>query len=98
VQQVHIEIVRLEALQAALARRDRAAARGVLGQHLADEINLLATACDDVGDELFGAAVAVHLGRVDQYGTQIDAGVQRQELLGALAPVIADLPRALTQP
>ena len=75
VQQVQIEIVGPQALQAVLARRDRAAARRVLGQHLADEIDLLAPPRDDLRDELFGAAVAVHLGRVDKVQTKVEADV-----------------------
>ena len=98
VQQVQVEIIRLQALQAVFAGRDRVAAARVRRQHLADDIDLIAPAGDGLRNELLGAAVAVHLGGVDEVGAEVEARAQRLLLGRALVLVLADLPRALAEP
>ena len=55
-----------EPLEARFAGAHRAGAAGVLGQHLADEEHLIAAAGDRLARRPLGAAIAVHLGGVDE--------------------------------
>ena len=96
-QQVQIEPVGLEPLQAALASVDDAVARGVVRQHLADDEQLVALPCRGFPDNLLGAAAAIHLGRVDQGHPELDAELQRRGLLSAAAAVLAHMPGALPE-
>ena len=50
--------------------------------------------CDGLGDDLLGAAVAVHLGGVDQSHAELDAEPHRGCLLGGAAAVLAHVPGA----
>ncbi len=72
VEEVQIDAIGPHPTQALLARRDRAAEAGVLWQHLADDENFVALSADRFTDDGLGAAVAVHLGRVDQRDTQVE--------------------------
>ena len=80
VQQIEVEAVGLEPLEAALAGRDDAAPRGVVRIDLADQAHLVAPARDRLGDDLLGAAFAVHLGGVDQGDAEIEPELQRGDL------------------
>jgi len=97
VQQVEIDAVGFEPLQAALAGLDRAATRGVLRQHLADEENLVAPVHDRRADELLGTAVAVHFRGVDQVHAEIEAEAQRRNFLAAPPAIFAHAPGALPE-
>src|SRR5581483_7175796 len=84
VQEVAVEVVGPQAPQARLARRDGPGEARVLGQHLADDEQLLAAAAragHRLRDQLLGAAVAVHLGGVDVHEIELEAGAQRLDLL-----------------
>ena len=77
---------------AASARtRARAGAAGVLRQHLADDEQVAARdAANRLGDQLFGAAAAVHLGGVDVREAPRDASAERRDLgrvRGALSAI-----------
>jgi hypothetical protein len=58
VQEIEVDAIGAQALQAALARRDRALARRVVGKHLADQEDLVAARPERVGHQLFRGAVA----------------------------------------
>src|ERR1044072_7581079 len=73
VQEIAVEALDAEALHAPLARGDRAAPRGVRGQLLADEEDVVAAAADGFADELLDLAVAIHLGRVDVVHAEVEA-------------------------
>ena len=68
-----------------------------VGQHLADEEDLVPAPVDRVADELLGGAVAVHLGRVDQRQAELEAEPERAKLLRAGGPLLAHLPRPLAE-
>jgi len=93
-QQVKVEAVGGEPLQAALAGRDGARAAGVRRQHLADDEHLVAAASHRLGDDLFGAAVAIHLRGVDQRYAKLDAEPQRRHLVLAQPYIFAHPPGA----
>ena len=71
--------------------------RGIVRQHLADDEDFVAPARDRFGDDFLGAAVAIHLGGVDQGHAEIDAEPQRRDLLVALPAVLAHVPGALAE-
>ncbi len=93
-QQVKIDPVGLEPLQAALAGLDHALLRGVVRQHLADDEQPVAMPGDGAADDLLGGAAAVHLGRVDQIHAEVDAELQGGLLVGGAAAVLAHMPGA----
>ena len=80
VQEIEIEPVGLEPLQAALAGDDGAFARSVVGVDLADEIDLVAQAPHGLADDLLGLALAVHLGRVDQPDAELEPQLEGLQL------------------
>ena len=85
VQQVEIDAVRLETLQAALAGGDGACARGVVRIDLADEEDLIAPARHGVGHDLLRPALAIHLGGIDEVRPRSRPSLQRPGLGGAIA-------------
>src|SRR5713226_136440 len=94
VEQVEIDPIRFQSLQAALAGLDRALAGCVLRQHLGGEKNLLAPAGDRFADDLLDRTSAVHLGGVNVAHPRIQPTPQsgdRYLAVGAL-----QLPRPLT--
>src|SRR6185437_6637511 len=64
--EIEIKPVGAEPLQAALAGGHRAAAGGIVRVDLADQEDLVAAAGDDLADHFLGAALAIHLGGIDQ--------------------------------
>jgi hypothetical protein len=74
-----------------IARRD--AVRVDLG----DDEDLVAPALDRFADQRLGAAVAVHLGGVDQRQAEVDAAPEGGDLFGAPLRVVAQVPGALAQ-
>ena len=99
VQQVEVDALDAQALEAALAGGDRAGARGIVRIDLADDEGLVAPAGDRLADDLLGAAVAVHLGGVDHRDSR-DRGRTsgrrvRRRAAGALSPM-RQVPRPRT--
>src|SRR5207302_6106300 len=66
VQQVKVQSIGPQTLQAPLAGDDRAMASGMLGKDFADQEYFVATAGDGRSDELLRSAIRIHLRRVDQ--------------------------------
>jgi hypothetical protein len=97
VQQVEVEPVGAEALEAAARGLARAAAGRVRRQHLADEEDLVAAAGDRLADELLGSPAAVHLGGVDRGEARVEAGAQGVELGRAGGGLVAHVPGALRE-
>jgi hypothetical protein len=75
----------LHAPQAALAGRLHAAAVGIVGIDFADQEHLVAAAGDRLAHHFLGAALAVHLGGVDQRHAEVQAQAQRRHLVAARA-------------
>ena len=73
-EQVEVQPVGAEPLQARLARTGKARARCVLRTCLADEEQLVANAAQRLGYQRFGRTIAVHFGRIDQRHAQFDTG------------------------
>ncbi len=92
VQQVQIEAVGAEAAQAAIARGDRAAARGVLRIDLADQVHVVAASGDRFADHLLRAALPVHLRRVDQPESEVETESQGRDLGVTLVRVLSHAP------
>ena len=96
-QQIKIDAVGLEPLQAPLAGGDGPGAGRILGQHLADDEAFVAPPGHRLGDHLLGAAIAVHLGGVDQRHAEIEPELQRRHLVLARPPAFAHMPGALAE-
>src|SRR5882724_252077 len=89
-EEVAVEAVGAQAAEARLARARHTRARGVLGQHLGDEEDLVAPPGDRLADQLLDAAGAVHLRRVDVRHAGVEPGAERRR-----APVALHVPRPL---
>ena len=96
-QEIEIEAVGVEPLQAPLAGGDGAGARGILRQHLAHDEHLVAASPDGLGHDPLGLSVAIHLGGVDQRHAEVEAELERGDLLGAAARALAHAPCALAE-
>ena len=94
VQEVEVEPVGAEPLQAALAGGDGAFARGVVRIDLADEIDLVAQAPHGLADDLLGDALAVHLGRIDQPDAELEPQLDGGHLGRPLGLALAHAPSA----
>ncbi|MDT4852182.1 hypothetical protein FQZ97_864050 [compost metagenome] len=94
-QQIKVEVVGAQALEAALAGQSGARAAGVPGIDLADQEHLLPKPGDGLAHYLLGAAFGVHLGGVDQFQAQFQALAQGRDFALALAAALAHVPGAL---
>ena len=81
VQQIKIEPISAQPAQAPLTRRDRAARTGVVWIHFADDKNIVAPAIHRFAEHVFGAAVAVHFGSVDERHPGVDSRAKRRNFL-----------------
>ena len=73
------------------------ARRRILGQHLADDEAFVAPPLHGLGDDLLGAAIAIHLGGVDQRHAEIEPELERRDLVFAHPPALAHVPGALAE-
>ena len=96
-QQIEIDAIGAQPFEAALAGLDRAFQAGVPGIDLADDEDLVAPAPDRLADDLFGAAVAVHFGGVDQRHAEIDAGLEAFDLGPGMTGILTHRPGALAE-
>jgi hypothetical protein len=95
VQQIEIEPVGAEPLEAALAGAHRLLVAGVAGKDFGDEEHLVAPPGNSFARHFLGDAIGIHFGGVDEGHAQIDAGLQRPDLVGALAFIFAHFPGPL---
>ncbi len=96
-QEIEIEPIRLEPLQAALAGGNRPLARGVVRIDLADEEEIVAPPGDGLADDGLRHAFAVHLGRIDQPHAELDPQLHRRQLGRPLGRALAHAPGAEPQ-
>jgi hypothetical protein len=96
-QQVEVQALDPQPLEAALAGRDGAPAPGIVGVDLADDEDLVAAPGDRLGHDFLGAAVAVNLRGVDERHPEVEAQRQRGGLARGRAPSVAHAPGAQTQ-
>ena len=96
-QQIEIEPVGLQPLEAALAGRNGALARGVVRIDLAHQEDLVAPAGHGLRQHFLGSALAVHLGRIDQPDAEIEPELDRRHLGRPLRLALAHAPRAEPQ-
>ena len=97
VEQVQVEPVGAEPLQAGLAGTAETFARGILRIGLADQEQLVTHVAERLADEGFGRAVAIHLGRIDERHAEFDSRAQRRSLGGAALVSLAHHPGALAE-
>src|ERR1022692_5087785 len=97
VQEVEIEAIDAKPLQAALACSDSTAPAGMMRINLADHECLLAPRGDRLADDLFGSAVGIHLGGVDQGHPQIEPKRNGGDFLLPVASMLAHHPSAETE-
>ena len=91
-QQVQVDMLTTQAFQAALTGRLDPIQAGVVWIHLADQEHLVSAPGDGLPHHLLCAALAIHLGGVDQAQSQIQALTQRGDLTRAQAFVLAHTP------
>ena len=65
-QQIDVEMIGPQSLQAARAGRDGCATTRVVGVDLADQEDPVALGSDGIGDDFLGTALAVHFCGVDE--------------------------------
>lgn len=92
VQQVELDMVGAEALEAGFTGGDRAGAAGIVGQDLADKEHLVAPSFDRFTDDFLGTAIGIHFRRVDDGHAEIEAGAQACGLLGHRRLAFAHMP------
>jgi hypothetical protein len=97
VQQVEVDVVGGEAAEASLACRDRPEPRGVGGQHLGDEKDLVSPSSDCISDEDLGVAVGVHLGGVDDRHAEVESEAQCRDLVPLSRRVLRHVPASLSE-
>jgi hypothetical protein len=95
VQEIEIHVVGAQTLERALAGFERAPAGGIRGQDLGGDEDAIALSSDRVGHDLLGSAVGVHLRRVEVGQAQVDAELERGDLVLADPSVLAHVPGAL---
>ena len=76
-QEIEVEPIRTEPLEAALAGRDRVLSAGVVRIHLAYYKEIVTPAGHRLRHDFLGAAVAVHLGRVDERHPELESQRKR---------------------
>src|SRR5215469_16374376 len=96
-QQVEIEMISAETAEARVASLRDAVSHHVIGPHFGDQEYAVALTGDHVADQFLGAAVAVHLRRVDQRHAERKAGAQRLFLSGLRMPSLRETRRALAE-
>src|SRR5690348_13594071 len=93
-QEIKVNAVGAEPLQAALARGRDAGSRRIRRQNLADDENPVALAGDGLTDQFLGAAVTVHFGGIDERHAEIDAALEGGDGLRLVPAALAHHPRA----
>src|SRR5690606_29177208 len=96
-QQIKIQTVGTKATQATLTSGNSAIARSIAGQYLADQENLITAPFDRFTYQLFGCAITIHLGGVDQIQSQIQTCTQSSDLGCATVGMVSHIPGPLTQ-
>src|SRR5262249_21402131 len=86
--QVHIEVIRVQPLQACVARTKRALVRSGRWHHFTYKENVRATSANRIANDLLRARV--HFGSIDVGHTQLQPNMQRVET------ILSDLPGALS--
>ena len=106
VQQVQVDVLQRQAAQAALAGRHHGGLARVLRQHLADDEQIVPRqvprplaqrATERLAEHGFSAAVAVHLGRVDDAVAHVQRQAQGADLGGGARGLLAEAPGAQAQ-
>src|SRR3954469_24108803 len=93
-QQIEVEPIGFQALEAALAGFDDPLPAGVPGIDLADKEDLVAATCNRLPGDLLGAAFAVHFGGVNQRHAEIEAMSEALDFDIGLAVILPHLPGA----
>src|SRR5215467_6791713 len=94
VEQIAVETVGPQPCQRVLARRDHSGARCVVGEHLGDEKDFIATARDRLADQLLRRSRPIELGAVDMSHPEIEPATERGDRDGGFP--LLDVPGALT--
>ncbi len=104
VQQIEVDALDPQPLEAARARLGDAAPAGVAGQHLAHHEQVFAAhlaggdaVAKPLSEDLLRAAVAVHLGGVEQPVTDLHGAADGSHFVAALTGALADPPRTETE-
>ena len=97
VQQIEIDPIGVQPFQTARAGRRNSGAGGIARIHLTDNENPVPPPLHHLGHHLFGAALGVHLGGVDQRHAEIETQTQRSHLARRLGLALAHVPGAQTQ-
>src|SRR5262245_11489836 len=66
-------------------------------QGLADEKHLVTSSLDGLADDVFGSAIGIHLGGVDEPHPEVEPQPKRRDFARAMASIFTHSPRALTE-
>jgi hypothetical protein len=91
-EEIEIDDIAAQPLQAAFAGGDRVGARRIARMHLGDDEDVSAPVRDRLGHHLLGTALAIHFRRIDQGEAQLDGRPHRLDLAPALSPVLSHPP------
>jgi hypothetical protein len=97
VQQVQVEIISAETGKARIASPRDAVPPDVIGRHFRDQGYAIALASNNAPDQLLGAAITVHLRRVDQCHPERQTCAQRFFLSGFRMFTLPETRRALAE-
>src|SRR3954468_4752220 len=93
VQEIAVQVIGPEPLQAPFAGDHRSAAAGILGQYLRNEKDLVTAAADHLGHHLLDGAAAVQLCRINMAESEVEPSPQRRDRL--TPRILLHLPGAL---
>jgi hypothetical protein len=98
VQEIKVDAVGREALEAVFAGAAQRSAASVLRIDLADNEDLIAQAAQSFAKQALSTAVAIHFGGVDQCEAEFDPGAQRRDFASARRGILSHPPCALPEP
>lgn len=94
VQQIEIDMIGAKPCKAALAGLRRAFSAGVPRVYLADQKHVVTAAGNCRADHLFGSAIGIHFGSIDQRHAEIDRLADALDLLRSGRSVFSHVPGA----
>src|SRR5579883_454927 len=97
VEEVEVELICPEAVQAALTSGDCSAPGRVLWQDLAHQERLVASSGKRLTDEFFRGTIRVHLSSIDHGHPEVETEAQRRDFLLAAPCVFGHAPRPLPE-
>jgi hypothetical protein len=97
VEKIEVDPIFSQAQQASVVRLEHPAPGGVLGKHLVNQKDRIAPPFHGFSHELFCAALAIHLGGIDESRPKVEARAKRFDFFSPDREVLAHSPSALSK-